>query len=368
MRKSKERATKLSSIKTLSLFSGCGGLDLGIEGGFNVPSLCATACDSEIKEPLAWTYLPKTPFKIAWANDIMESAQKVWRYNFKEGHYELNSVELLLKEGYKFPEAELVIGGFPCQDFSVAGKRQGFSAQRGALYKAMASVLKQVQPKAFIAENVFGLLSIPNALPIIMNAFDEVGYQVEVYPLTATEYGVPQARQRLFFVGINKKMLRKKVNTNYCAPIKTHTTPVPLSYVFSDLEEPETTMDWEQQHYSKAKWYGKGRQGNIEVALSKPGPTIRAEHHGNIEFRRLAQEHGGLYTEELSQGLKERRLTIRECARIQTFPDEFHFVQNTNRPSLISASAAYKVIGNAVPPLLAYRVAYQLASVWNDMF
>ena len=99
------------------------------------------------------------------------------------------------------------------------------------------------------------------------------------------------------------------------------------------------------------------------------GPTIRSEHHGNIEFRRLSQENGGVYSDELKKGMKERRLTIRECARIQTFPDDYEFIipkigDNTS----VSASEAYKIIGNAVPPLLAFHIAKRIEDNWNKYF
>jgi DNA (cytosine-5)-methyltransferase 1 len=100
-------------------------------------------------------------------------------------------------------------------------------------------------------------------------------------------------------------------------------------------------------------------QGQAEVRNDRPGPTIRAEHHGNIEFRRLSQEHGGT-----NAGGPERRLTVRECARIQTFPDDFNFVI----PGKLSASDGYRAIGNAVPPLLAWRLADRLDEVWDKLF
>ncbi len=123
-----------------------------------------------------------------------------------------------------------------------------------------------------------------------------------------------------------------------------------------------------KNHTQKAKYF-EGLQGNIEVKQYKPGPTIRAEHHGNIEFRRLSEEHGGLNTDELKSGMKERRLTVRECARIQTFPDDYQFVRpdrNDNYP--LSASASYKLIGNAVPPLLGFHIAKRLETIWDKIF
>ena len=115
---------------------------------------------------------------------------------------------------------------------------------------------------------------------------------------------------------------------------------------------------------------GKHCQGQTEVNLDDIGPTIRSEHHGNIEFRRLLAEHGGKYADELSKGLQERRLTPRECAMIQTFPPDYEFVfeRNQSFPMSVSASGAYKIIGNAVPPMLAYNIARRIESLWNLYF
>ena len=113
-----------------------------------------------------------------------------------------------------------------------------------------------------------------------------------------------------------------------------------------------------------------GSQGQTEINFDGLGPTIRSEHHGNIEFRRLSREHGGKNSEELSQGLGERRLTPRECALIQTFPPDYPFV--FRKPGMknyaVSPSGAYKVIGNAVPPMLAYNIARRIQEVWPLYF
>ena len=112
-------------------------------------------------------------------------------------------------------------------------------------------------------------------------------------------------------------------------------------------------------------------QGQKEITLTGLGPTIRAEHHGNIEFRRLSKEHGGSYLSELKDGLEERRLTPRECALIQTFPPDYPFVSYSSvvrKKFAVSPSAAYKVIGNAVPPILAYNIAQRLQELWPLYF
>ena len=144
---------------------------------------------------------------------------------------------------------------------------------------------------------------------------------------------------------------------------------VSVRQAFVGLKEPEESDDVNQQKYSKAKFMGKHCQGQQEVKLDGVGPTIRSEHHGNIEFRRLSKDNGEIYTKELANGMKERRLTIRECARIQTFPDDYNFIipKEGNRSS-VSASEAYKIIGNAVPPLLAYHIAKRLEENWEKYF
>lgn len=135
------------------------------------------------------------------------------------------------------------------------------------------------------------------------------------------------------------------------------------------MNEPENSVDPSQQKYSKGKFLGKSLQGQTEVRLDSIGPTIRSEHHGNIEYRRLSAEHGGTHFDELAAGLSERRMTVRECARIQTFPDNYDFVFDATADYCgVSASNAYKIIGNAVPPLLGYNIAKQLEKNWELYF
>ena len=114
---------------------------------------------------------------------------------------------------------------------------------------------------------------------------------------------------------------------------------------------------------------GKHCQGQTEVKLDSISPTIRAEHHGNIEFRRLSAANGGTHIEELNLGLEERRLTIRECARLQTFPDDYQFIlPKTELNKSVGSSDAYKIIGNAVPCVLGYNIAMHLSENWNRYF
>ena len=244
---------------------------------------------------------------------------------------------------------------------------------RGKLYYWMKQVIDIVRPKIFIAENVKGLVNLGNVKEIIQKDFasaDGNGYIVlNPQVLHAGNYGVPESRERVIFIGIRRDALvpealnaLEKDNipdeynpypkpTHACTVKREGLLPIVTTYdVLKDLKEPDKTLDPSQSVYSKAKYLSNGSQGQTEIKLDGLGPTIRSEHHGNIEFRRLSAEHGGKHTFELNIGLPERRLTPRECAMIQTFPPDYEFVikKKTGRGYNVSSSGAYKIIGNAV--------------------
>lgn len=413
LRKSK---TVSKDLKHLSLFTGCGGMDIGVEGGFSVyKEAISNAVLEDFAEEIykdGTLKLKSTRFETVFANDIRESAKAVYDNYFKRDRnvFKVESIVNLVKrhwDGEKdvFPKnVDLLTGGFPCQDFSVAGKRMGFNSSkdhfgkvsdeptvenRGQLYIWMREVIDIVQPKVFIAENVKGLISLGDAKEIIQRDFENIGDEgYIVLPgrvLHAADYGVPQSRERVFFIGFNKKFLKKsalkalqesEISEKYNPfPPETHSKKnvnqlekyVTLKAAFKRLGEPENSKDQSHINFSKCKFYGKHCQGNREINLNGIGPTIRSEHHGNIEFRRLSPENGGIYTHEFEKGKEQRRLTPRECARVQTFPDDYEFVlQNDN--ARVSASEAYKLIGNAVPPLLAYHLTSRIQKIWDDLF
>lgn len=405
-------------MRLLSLFSGCGGMDIGFEGGFTCLSKSINKnmhADWIEKEDETWTLLKKTGFETVFANDIRPDAKAAWVSYFStrkknaNAIYHLTSiVDLVKKErnGEKiFPEnIDVITGGFPCQDFSIAGKRQGFNSKkshtgkilendeptvenRGQLYIWMREVISLTKPKLFIAENVKGLTNLSDVKKVIERDFASAGdggyLVVPAKVLHAADFGVPQSRERVIFFGFNKGYLRKdalnalmqqKIPVEYDPyPQKTHgdgrSNIVTCSDAFVDLEEPQDTSDLSQKKYSKAKYMGAHCQGQTEVKLDSISPTIRSEHHGNIEYRRLSIEHGGKHKEELERGLSERRLTVRECARIQTFPDDYQFIlKKTEYNKSVSASDAYKIIGNAVPCVLAYSIAKNLEEKWDKYF
>lgn len=413
----KERGT----LSVLSLFSGCGGMDLGLEGGFICHRKSVTNkdwIDFKVKEN--WIMLRRNVFRTVFACDIMKEAKLAWlnymsRFHVNPDVYHLESVVDLVKlenSGINvFPKnVDIVTGGFPCQDFSVSGKRRGFKSTvshkgykicdekaseetRGKLYTWMKQVIDIVRPKMFIAENVKGLVSLGDVKEIIQKDFSSANGDdyivLDPQVLHAGNYGVPESRERVIFIGIKRSALnenalraleKKNIPDEYNPyPSPTHgfnvednglAKPVTCKDVLSDLPEPENSDDLSQRHFSAAKYLGNGTQGQTEINIDGLGPTIRSEHHGNIEFRRLSLEHGGKNKEELDKGLKERRLTPRECALIQTFPPDYSFVlkSSLSRKYAVSPSVAYKVIGNAVPPLLAYNIAKRIEKLWSLYF
>lgn len=307
----KKQATK--PITVISLFSGCGGMDLGFVGGFDV---------------LGREY-QKTGFKIIWANEISSAACKTYRKNLGDYIVEgdiSEEIENLPKE------ADVIIGGFPCQDISINGKMLGINGKRSSLYTYIVEAVKKVHPKAFVAENVGGLLLKKNSESFekIMDDFGSLGYNVSCHLYHAEDYGVPQTRERVFIVGTQKGL------PEFVPPAPTTKgSSVTIKTALEDLED--KAEDKAFSHiWSKANV--SGEQGNRRMVADRPGYTIRAECHGNIQF------HYSL----------PRRISMREAARIQSFPDDFLFpcgLRDTERQ-----------IGNAVPPVLGWHVANSVKS------
>lgn len=330
----------MQDYKVVSLFSGCGGLDLGIEGGFKYLN----------------NYYEKNPFKIIWANDINERATQTQKLNFSRINVVCGDITKILKnednkqlsvfdDEFKLPDsADVVIGGFPCQDFSLAGKRQGLNVKRGKLYQSMAKVIELLKPKVFLAENVKGIISWKNGLAIntIIEDFSKLGYKVKYKLFNTADYGVPQSRERVIIVGVRNDLNAdiewpKATHSAYDASLKPWLT---IKDAIGDLEDENIHNSLPNNGYSKAKLF-KGKQGNTITKADKPAPTMRAEHHGNIEFHYCLP----------------RRLSAREAARIQSFPDNFVFVKST--------TDAYRQVGNAVAPVFAWHLARMLKEILN---
>lgn len=291
----------------ISMFSGCGGMDLGFTGGFQV---------------FGRRYR-SLPFEIIWANDLNGEACKTYQRNL--GHKILiGDVWSLL---HRMPNsADVLIGGFPCQDISVNGKRTGVNGSRSGLYKAMVEAIRRVRPKVFVAENVKALLRHEEWLRQVVGDFEGLGYKLHYQLYQAADYGVPQTRERVLFVGTAKDAEPYVPPT----PERSATTWMTAKEAIGDLEDipqnPRINHIWSLANTSP-------EQGNRKLAPERPGYTIRAECHGNIQYHyRLP-----------------RRISMREAARIQSFPDKFVFVSGLRETE--------RQIGNAVPPVLAWNVA-----------
>lgn len=285
-------------------------MDLGFTGGFD----------------FLGKHYAKTGFDIIWANELNPNACKTYRTNFSHTLVEGN-----IKEKINcLPEyADVVIGGFPCQDISINGKMLGIKGERSSLYTYIVEAVKKLQPKAFVAENVGGLLLKQNedSFKKILSDFNSLGYNVTYHVYKAEDYGVPQTRTRIMFVGTKEGL------STFQHPVPAVQRPVTAQEALADLEE--LPVDKAFSHiWSHAQV--SGEQGNRKLVADRPGYTIRAECHGNIQF------HYSL----------PRRISMREAARIQSFPDNFRFpcgLRETERQ-----------IGNAVPPVLAWYVAHSL--------
>lgn len=347
---------KNKKINVISLFSGAGGMDLGFKGGF---------------EFLGIKY-EENPFDIVFANDIFKQAADVYEDNFNHKVERRSISDLNLDVDLPKEDVDIVLGGFPCQTFSYAGKRGGLSDPRGQLYLQMIRVVDHYKPKFFIAENVDGIRNSKknnkgdnvdiSALDIILSDFENHGYSVQYQVLNAADYGVPQKRRRVIIMGIREDL--GTIEHQYYPESIYDETGLITGNTWKTAKDGIDDL-WDKvnktivpnhtsRDISKAKFYpGKKMQGNNRIAADKPSPTIRAEHHGNIEA------HYRTTLEDEQDMMGWRRLSVRECARLQSFPDSYNFTT--------SASSAYKVIGNAVPPVMAWHIARAIMHSLNKL-
>lgn len=312
----------------VSYFCGCGGLDLGFRGGFNYHN-------EEYK---------KLPFDILKAYDFEPRCVETYNDYFGKDHAEVKDLSKAVAKD--MPKADILIGGFPCQEFSSCGPLGGLESERGKLYKTMIEYMNAHHPMIVVGENVINLerMQKGEVLKIIEKDLIEAGYEVQVWKMFAPEYGVPQRRTRLIIVCV-----RKDIFDTYGFPQKPEAKFADsyrsIEWAIGDLVNvTDNDVVPNQGDYfgaSKAK-RGNG-QGDESNDKDKPAYTIRANPKSRVQF------HYSL----------DRRLTVRECARIQTFPDDFVFK--------FSKTVNISQIGNAVPPVLAYRVANSISDYMKKM-
>lgn len=299
--------------KIVSLFSGCGGFDLGFLGGFN----------------FGRRHYEKLPFEVVWANDLNPAACATYRYNVNNDIL-CGSVWEMMET---LPECvDIVIGGFPCQDVSINGIRQAENGSRTNLYKAMVQVIERLQPRVFVAENVKGLLMShsKDLYSQMIGDFEQInGYRVSHRLHQAAGYGVPQMRERVFIVGVKGVNEFKHCEGPRRDSSSWMTAQAALWDLEDDPEEPSINHIWSKAAPSK-------EQGNRRLRADSPSTTIRAEHHGNVQFHYK----------------NNRRISLREAARLQSFPDNFIFQSRMRETE--------RQIGNAVPPVMAWHLASAL--------
>jgi DNA (cytosine-5)-methyltransferase 1 len=322
----------MSRPKVASLFSGCGGMDLGFK---------------------------QAGYELVWANDFDKAACETYAKNLGKHIVHGDITELDLSE---IPDCEVMIGGFPCQDFSMIWKRGGLETDRGNLYKYFVKAVQIKKPKIFVAENVKGLLTANKgaAVKTITEDFARIGYKVSVDLYNFADYGVPQIRQRIFIVGV-----RNDLDWEFSKPEPTHDKQRYVSSGKALVGVKKIKLNNQHQNISeKTKQmlelipeggnfsdipkdhplYVKGMISHVYRRLhrKKPSTTIIAGGGGGT---------WGYHYEE------PRPLTNRERARLFCYPDDFEF--------LGSISEVRKQIGNSVPPLAAKKLAEALVPAFK---
>ncbi len=301
-------------MKAVSIFSGAGGTDLGFQ---------------------------QAGYEIVFANDIDKKATETYKKNLG-----LEPVTEDIRKIKKFPKADMLIACNPCQGFSIIGKREE-DDPRNMLYKEIFRCLRIMKPKYFLVENVKGLAQLYKGkfFKRMLSGFSRSGYNVKWNLVNTADYGIPQRRERIFIVGI-----RKDLKIEYEFPKPTHgpglrpyvtlrktifgmPKPMPSEYYASDIwpffyMSRNRKADWDAISYTI-------QTTTHNIPLHPSCPPMKRVGKDKFVFTKSSKKY--------------RRLSVRECARIQTFPDEFEFVGGLR--------AQYRLVGNAVPPKLARIIA-----------
>ena len=331
-----------NSPKIISLFSGCGGLDLGFH---------------------------QEGYETVWANDFDHWACETFKKNIGDVIVEGDIEQIDPYDNNTIPDCDIVLGGFPCQDFSMIWKRPGLDGERGNLYKSFLRVVDAKKPKAFVAENVKGLLTANNkkAIKQIVSDFENIapGYKVKVKLYNFADYGVPQLRERLLIVGI-----RSDIDFNFEHPSPTHSAKddnllphVTAGEALANI--PHNAKNTEQQNLSpktveKLKLIPAG--GNFtDIPTDHPlyvkgmiSHVYRRIHPDEPSKTIIAAGGGGTWGYHYPE---PRSLNNRERARLQSFPDDFEFVGTMTQ--------VRKQIGNAVPPQGVRELAKTLKKIFE---
>ena len=330
-------------MKVVSFFAGAGGLDLGFE---------------------------KAGFDVIWAN---EYDKEIW------ATYEKNHTKTILDKrsivdipSNEVPDCDGIIGGPPCQSWSEAGSKRGISDKRGQLFYEFMRILADKKPKFFLAENVSGML-LPthrDALENIKQMFTDIGYNLSFQLLNVSDFGVPQDRKRVFFIGY-----RNDIGKNFIFPRPTTLEKkITLDQAIGDLKDnvlPAKIGNYTNGENCKILNHEYMIGGFSSMFMSRN----RVRSWDEVSFTiQAGGRHAPLHPQApkmtfIEQNVREfvkgkedlyRRLSVRECARIQTFPDSFSFVYN-------NVVAGYKMIGNAVPVKMGKVLAEKIYSDLGEL-
>lgn len=327
-------------MNLISLFSGAGGLDLGFK---------------------------KAGFNILIANEYDKS---IWET------YEKNHKTKLIKENIcnvsstQFPECDGIIGGPPCQSWSEAGSLRGINDPRGQLFYQYIRILKDKQPKFFLAENVKGMMAKRHneAVKKIISQFENAGYDVFVYLLNASDFNVPQDRKRVFYIGFRKDL---NITFNPPEPCKKKLTFRDSIFDLKDTAIPALTKNktnGDQCKFLNHEYFigdyspifmsrNRVRQWDMQ-AFTVQASGRQCQLHPQAPIMPKIEKNKNIF--EPGKEKLYRRLTVRECARIQGFPDDFKFYYT-------KLDDGYKMIGNAVPVNLAYAMARAIRSTLKNI-
>lgn len=326
----------------ISLFSGAGGLDLGFH---------------------------KAGFVTAVANEYDSHICPTFRANFPD----VNLIEGDIRniDSDVFPEnVEGIIGGPPCQSWSEGGTKRGIEDPRGQLFNEYIRILKKVQPLFFVAENVSGMLSPrhKDAVKSFMNAFDEAGYDVNLKMLNACDYEVPEDRDRIFYIGFRKDLGIK--DFKYPEPVKKRVTLRDAIWDLQDSAIPALEHNHTNGNDCKVPNHEYYVSGFSSIFMSRnrvrswdeQGFTVQASGRQCQLHPQAPKMHKVDANKQIFAPGSEhlyRRMTVREVARVQTFPDDFKFIYH-------DVNDGYKMIGNAVPVNLAYHIAKQIRKTLTE--
>ena len=328
-------------MKVVSFFAGCGGLDLGFE---------------------------QAGFRVIWANELEPAVRDTYIQNHPHTEFILGDINRINPKDV--PSCDGFIGGPPCQSWSIAGKQKGLEDERGKLFLTYIKMIRAKKPKFFLIENVKGLLEekFSKIFYDFLKQLDNAGYNVKWQLLDAVNFGIPQNRERVFIIGF-----RKDLNVKYDFPKGTYSTPIPLIHAIGDIKETPITYKETDKVTANQKCANHDvlisnfnmfyHKGNRRRGWLQPSFTIHATgdsiplHPSSPKMLFFGHENWDFQKDKIN---KYRRLSVRECARIQTFPDNFVFVTN-------NIKVAYKMIGNAVPPRLGLAIATSIISALKNI-